>query len=115
MRVAYLTTDEVNQEVAKHYAKKVQTNLALVSLQDAPLNGEVDGVIYDLDYLPPARREAILTQLLAGPSALPVAVHSYNLGPEEIKALRRNGVGVFRRLELRLFETFLCALLRARA
>jgi hypothetical protein len=104
MLIAYLTTDEVNQDLALQLAAGCDAVLCPLSPGDMPWNGLFDAMIYDPDYLPPARWREVLAELLAEPSPGPVAVHGYNLDEREARALRQHGVLVHRRLEPELFR-----------
>src|SRR5262245_33018797 len=104
MRIAYVTTDDVNREMATQLTGAFQATLGLLSPEDELVNLPDDGVIYDLDYLPQRRRHEILAQLLANQPSLPAAVHSYNLAEEQVAGLRENGVVVSRRLGSHLFR-----------
>jgi hypothetical protein len=104
MLIAYLTTDEVNQDLAMRMAEECGTTLALLSLRDGPPDGRFAAVLYDLDFLPPLQRQEVLGELLAGPSSHPVAVHSYNLEEDQVKALAENQVLVHRHLEPEVFQ-----------
>jgi hypothetical protein len=104
MRVAYLTTDAVNQDWAVHRAAEDGVTVHPLALDDPPPDGQFDAVVYDWDYLPPQRRAQFLLGLLAGPLSCPAAVHSYNLEEDHIKALRRHGVAVSSWLESDLFQ-----------
>jgi hypothetical protein len=103
MLFAYLTLDEVCQDLAQRLAGAHGVELDVLSFRDAAPNGQFDAVLHDLDSLPADRREAILSDLLAGPAPGPVAVHSYNLRGSQIKALRTRGVLVTRRLNPQVF------------
>ncbi len=99
MRIAYVTFDPVNQDLAEQMAAARGVELYSSSGMDHFPELEFHAVIYDLDYLFPEQRRAVLDQLLAGPPGRPVAVHSFNLEEREAAGLRRNGVAVFRSLE----------------
>jgi hypothetical protein len=103
MRIAYITSDEVNRDVALRLAKACGATLYSPALGDAPPDGQFNAILYDWDYLPPQRKHDLLEVLLAGPSPCPVALHSYSLDEVHGKALRRNGVAIYRRLDLELF------------
>ena len=64
MRLAYLTTDEVNQDLAIRIAADCGTTLALLSPRDPPPNGRFDAVLYDWDFWPLHLRREVLEELL---------------------------------------------------
>jgi hypothetical protein len=92
VRVAYLTTDEVNRELALQLAAGLGVDLCVLSPGEPAGPESFAGVLYDLDYLPESRRQEILADLLAGP----VAVHGYNLDADQEGVLCENGVLVSR-------------------
>jgi hypothetical protein len=104
MRIAYLTTDEVNQELAVRLAEECGAELDLLTLRAPALDTWFDGVIYDWDYLPTWRQQEIMAELLSCPVACPTILHSYNLDAKQKENLRRNGVDVCRRLGAHLFR-----------
>ena len=112
MRIAYLTTDEVNEGRALEWARRHVITLCPLAPKDGPPDGSFDAVLCDWDYWP--GREETLKELLAGPATRPVALHSYNVGPEQAKALRRRGVAVHRHLKAALLGSLRQAVLAAR-
>ncbi len=114
MQVAYLTTDEINEDLALRMAEACDVALYAFSSRDAPANGSFDAVLYDWDCLPLPWRQQVLSELLSGPSSGWVVVHSYNLDEKHVKALRHNGVAVFQRLEPEVFRS-LCLYSSSRA
>jgi hypothetical protein len=98
IRIAYLTADEVNHTLALRMAQQCGVSL----VHDPPGCARSDGTpvarLYDLDHVSRQQKEAILTGLLSGPTAVPVAVHSYNLGEDQMASLSANGVIVARSL-----------------
>jgi hypothetical protein len=94
MWIAYLTTDEVNWNLAWQMAEDCGLSLELLSFRDPPPAGQVEAVLYDLDSFPQPERQEVLAKLLATISLSPVVVHSYHLEEEQISGLRRNGVAV---------------------
>jgi hypothetical protein len=110
VRIAYLTTDEVNEDLALRLADKCDATLYSVGLRGAPPDGEVDVVLFDWDHLPEDHREKVLARLLKGRRSSALALHSYNLEEAQVQALRKRGVAVFHRLNRRLFRRLgLCA------
>ena len=109
MRVAYLTTDEVNEHLAVTMAAACDIQLVPRAPRETPPDGEFDAVLYDWDYLPLEQRQTFRERLRAGHRPGRVIVHGYNLGKKEVAAWRQQGITVFRRLESKVFR----ALLRA--
>jgi len=99
MRIAYLSTDEVNLDLARRWASTCGCEVVPLTPRDPRPNGEYDAAIYDLDFLPPMLRQRVLTDLSRGSWHGPVAVHSYNLGAQQVRDLHVRGVHVRRRLE----------------
>jgi hypothetical protein len=104
MRIAYVSVDEVNQELALRIAERCGVALFPLSPQEPLPWDDFDAVLYDLDGLQTQQRRLILTSLTAKTPRYPVGVHSYNLGEAESKALRENGITVFRRLGRKLVQ-----------
>jgi hypothetical protein len=115
MRMAYLTTDEVNLDLAQTLAERADVCLVPLAPRDALPDGACDAVLCDLDYLPAELREEILAAALAGRPGRPLALHGYNLDGQQTAALRRNGVIVARRLEAGLFSQLRRAVKEVRA
>jgi hypothetical protein len=105
MLVAYLTNDEVNEDLAFQMADECGVTLCPLSFNCRCLGRRFDAVLFDWDSLPLPRRQGILFETLAGSSSFPVAVHSFNLEEEEVETLHQDGVAVFHRLEPALFKT----------
>jgi hypothetical protein len=105
MRIAYLTTDEVNREWAKRLADESGATLYDLTPVDGPPDSQYEALIFDLDYLPPEQRREILAGLLVHPANRPTALHSHNLDDEVVVQLRQNGVIVARRLAPMIFQT----------
>jgi hypothetical protein len=103
MRLAYLTLDEVNLELARRLAARACLRLDELTFRDGDRTGPRDGVLYDLDTLPEDYRGRLLAALAAGGRDGPVGVHGYALAPRQARALRRRGVVVARRLSRVLF------------
>jgi hypothetical protein len=111
MLIAYLSTDEVNQDLARQMADECEVTVSFVSLAETIGDGPYNALLLDLDYLPSGEQTKLLSQLLKDLVPLPVAVHSYNLKPEQVEVLRKNGVAVFRRLDLEIFQILRLAVL----
>ena len=115
MLCAYLSLDEVNQDLAATLAAGAGVEVDALTFRDAAPAGQFDAALYDLDSLPPAYRRALLADLEAGRWVEPVAVHSYNLSARQARALRRRGVIVGRQLQSKLFARLLAAVAARRA
>lgn len=98
MRFAYLTLDEVNQDLADRLAARRNIELATLDLRDSDTTERFDGIVYDLDSLPVDDRDRLIVTLTKGHVSGPIAVHSYNLTSRRKRTLRRRGVVVARRL-----------------
>src|SRR5262249_22232563 len=96
MRVAYLTTDEVNEQLAQEMAIRCGITLCSVAPKDPPPDGEYDAILYDRDSLPIARQREVMAELRAGPLPHAVALHGYNLEEVMAAALNRNTLAVYR-------------------
>jgi hypothetical protein len=115
MRVAYLTTDEVNEESALQMAQECGITLCPLAPKDGPPGHEYDAVLYDWDSWPAERRQEALAEMLAGPLPHAVALHGYNLDDGQAETLRRHTVAVYRSLRPRLFRFLRRAIVTIRA
>jgi hypothetical protein len=104
MRVAYLTTDEVNEAEARQIADKLGITLCPLAPRDGPPGNEYDAVLYDWDSWPADRRQEALAEICAGPLPHAVAVHGYNLDDDAAERLRQHTIAVYRRLQPRVFR-----------
>lgn len=84
IQIAYLTTDEVNDTLALRMARKCCVSLVCNPPGRVPTDGPLIARLHDLDHLACQQKEAILTDLLSRPAAVPVAVHSYNLEEDQV-------------------------------
>jgi hypothetical protein len=104
MRIAYLTTDEVNQHLAKEMAAACRVTLCPLAPKDPPPDKEFDAVLYDWDYWPAEKRQEVLAELRAGRLPGAVAVHGYNVEEGQAEALRGHAVAVYLGLRPELFR-----------
>ncbi len=102
MRIAYLTTDLVNENLATQMSARCGAAVDPFSPADVPPSGDYDAVICDWDFLPRAQRKQIVCQLIRN-HRNHVVVHSYNLNAKQVRALRRRRVAVYRRLKPSIF------------
>jgi len=104
MRIGYLSLDEVNQSLARQLASKIGVELHSLSFREDEPVGSCDAYLYELDCLTQLDRRELLARIVAGPAQRPAAVHSWNVSPNERRALHGKGVDVFRRLEEVVFR-----------
>jgi hypothetical protein len=104
MRIAYLTVDEVNEDLALRLAEEYGMTVCLHTFRDPPLDGQFDAVLYDWDSVPRSAQREILARLLEGPLSCPVGVHGYNVPETQEEALRKKAVVVFRALQPEVFR-----------
>jgi hypothetical protein len=105
MRIAHITTDEVNQAIALHVAERLGATVTVLGLDDRAKFVLFDAVLYDLDRIAPDHRRRILDELRSETTALPVAVYGYCLSEEQAGRLRFQGVAVAQRLHAALVRT----------
>src|SRR5260221_14507981 len=77
MHIAYVTTDEVNSDLARRWGRTCACQITVRSPRDPLPNGAYDAAIYDLDYLLSPLHEEVLTKLLSTSQPHTVAVHGY--------------------------------------
>jgi hypothetical protein len=115
MRIAYMTTDEVNQSLAAKMAAECGADLC-ARLPLAPLpDGQFHAVLYDLDDLQNHGCGELVALILGSRSTRLRAVHGYDITDEQSKALRRHGVTVGRRLRFGLIRSLCKAAQPSRA
>jgi uncharacterized RDD family membrane protein YckC len=107
MRIAYLTTDEMNHDLARRTADGCEVALEIPALAELIPEGAYDSVLVDWDYLPAGSKPFVLAALFAGYWHGPVAVHGYDLEDKVRDILRQKGVAVHRRLEPRWLTRWL--------
>jgi hypothetical protein len=110
MQFAYLTRDEVNQELALAFAAEHDVNLEVYARFDGIVGQDSDAVLCDLDSFPAEERKTNLATLAMGSKCKPIALHSYNLDDEQRRLLHHNGVLTARRLRGVLFSRLLATL-----
>ena len=109
MRIAYVSTDEVNQDLAERIAAKHGVGVCKRLPTDRKPDDQCDAVLYNLDDIPPAERSALIEGFRSGKLDHPTAVHGYDITDEEARTLSRNGVSAARRLR----SDLLCILFTA--
>src|SRR6266404_8434617 len=92
MKIAYWTTDEVNEHLATEAAARYGATLCPLSPAEASTNEPYDAVLCDWDFLPRPQRQRILSQLIRNRCGYAVVVHSYHLNDKQVRSLRRRGV-----------------------
>jgi hypothetical protein len=98
MRVAYLTTDEVNEALALEMAQACGVALEPLRPTQEPRDAAYDAVLIDWDFWPPEQRAEFFAALCDRPLPWRVAVHGYSLEDGLAEALHARGVDVHRRL-----------------
>jgi hypothetical protein len=107
MRIAYMSTDEVNQELATQMAAKSGATVCGLLPQGPPPGGLFDAVLYNLDDMPKAQRSALVARLRRGEVDHPTAVHGYDITEEQAGTLCQCGVVAARHLNVGLFRNLL--------
>jgi hypothetical protein len=115
MRIAYLTTDEVNKDLALRLAAQWDVTVCLLEPRDPPPDGQFDAVLYDWDHWPADHRPETMTGGSGDSIRYPVALHGYRLEKGQARALRRKGVLLFDRLEPKTLLDLYRAVNQARA
>jgi len=98
MRMAYLTTDEVNENLALEMSERQGVTLCPQVPKNPPPDDTFDAVLIDWDHWPSEHRAKLLAGMRDGLTGRPVAVHGYSLEDGLRAALRARGVVVRRRL-----------------
>jgi hypothetical protein len=112
MRIAYVTSDEVNQAAAVAMAELYGAAVSVLRPEDLSAPDGYDAVLYDLDGVPPREWPSLLEGLRSGPPVCPKALHGYGLTEEQAQALRLRGVAVAQRLNRALVRTLCRSVLR---
>jgi hypothetical protein len=115
MRFAYLTRDEVNQDLAQAIAAEHGVEIDMHARRDTIEGRKYDAVFCDLDSFPAEEREANIVALADDRTDQPFALHSYNLEDRHLRLLQRNGVLTGKRLGSELFSRLLAAIQRKRS
>ena len=105
MRIAHVTTDEVNQDLAFRVARSLGAVMIPLGPEATPDHVLFDAVLCDLDHVPPDRRQALLEAIRSETTALPTAVYGYCLSEDQASKLRFHGVAVARRFHTGLIRT----------
>jgi hypothetical protein len=114
MRLAYMTTDEVNRARVARMVAECGAAACTPRPGRPPRDGECDAVLYSLDDLTGDERSALIEELCGGGPDRPTAVHGYGLTDEQARALDHRGVAVARRLHPGLICGLLTAARRGR-
>jgi hypothetical protein len=115
MRIAYMTTDEVNRASAAQMAGEFGAFICALASKDSPPNDQFLAVLYDLDDTARQHRTELIAQIVSRPSTRPIAVHGYDITDEQAGTLRRHGVAVSKRLHAGLVHTLCKAAQPSRA
>jgi hypothetical protein len=109
MRIAHVTTDEVNQALAVHVARLLGADVTPIATQDIASHEQFDAVLYDLDRVASGRRQALLDKIRSEKTEVPIAVYGYCLSEDQAGKLRFHGVAVAQRLHTTLIRTLVSA------
>ena len=115
MRITYVSTDEVNQDLAARIAAKFGVGVCKRLPKDRMPDDLCDAVLYNLDDVPRAEQPAFLEWHCLGIADCPTAVHGYCITDEQAEALGRHGVAVADRLHPALLHSLCKAARRSRA
>jgi hypothetical protein len=115
MRVAYASTDEVNQALAARMADECGAIICHLRPGEMLPDGLFDAVLYNLDDLPREQRPAFLEGLCLDSPHCPTAVHGYGIAHEQAQALSRPGIFVLPRLDPALLRSLCKAARQSRA
>ena len=88
MRIAYVNTDEVNQDLAERTASEYCAAVCILVPEGPPPDGLFDAVLYNLDEVPRDQRSALLERLRQATPHRPTAVHGYDITDEPARTLR---------------------------
>jgi hypothetical protein len=110
MRLAYLTRDEVNQELALTFASEHGVELDVLARGVALKGLEYDALLYDFDSFPSEEREANLVVVASYLKNKHLAVHSYNLEKRQLRDLRGAGALTAKQLREELFGRLLATI-----
>jgi len=105
MRIAHITTDEVNQALAVQAARPFGAIVTPLGPEEMSTDVRFDAVLFDLDRVPPERRQTLVDEIRSETTALPMAVYGYCLSEEQAGKLRFRGVAVAQRLHAALIRT----------
>jgi len=112
MRIAHVTTDEVNQALALQVATPLGVTVTPLGPEEMSKHVLFDAVVYDLDRVAPDRRPALLNEIRSEKTAVPMAVYGYCLSEKQAAELRFHGVAVAQRLHSALIRTLAKAALQ---
>jgi hypothetical protein len=115
MRIAYVNTDEVNQDLAERTASEYCAAVCILVPEGPPPDGLFDAVLYNLDEVPRDQRSALLERLRQATPHRPTAVHGYVITDGQARTLRWHGVAVAQRLHPALLRSLCKAALRSHA
>ena len=98
MRITYVSTDEVNQDLADADRREVRRGICKRLPKDRKPDDLCDAILYNLDDVPRAERSALIERFRRGKPDRPTAVHGYDITDEQARTLGRNGVATAQRL-----------------
>jgi hypothetical protein len=109
MRIAHVTTDEVNLALAVQVANRLGATITALSTDHLATRELFDAVLYDLDRVSPSRRQALLDEIRSEKTGVPIGIYGYCLSEDQAGKLRFHGVAVAQRLHATLIRTLVNA------
>ena len=107
MRLASLTLDEVNQNLAQAFADEHGVSLDVQARPEGIRDGNYDAVLFDPESFPPNEHPANLKAVLDCHPNRPIAIHGYGFSADQMHDLRQRGALVARRLDAEIFARLL--------
>jgi len=103
-QVAFLSLDPVHEEHAREMAATAGVDLQVLFPTEPAHLGDCAAVICDLDSWPADGHDRWLSEMRTSRPSCRVAVVSYRMGERRARALRRQGIEVFRGLSPEVFK-----------
>jgi hypothetical protein len=112
MRIAYVSNDEVNRELAARMAAEFGAAFCTLHPHGPAPEGKFDVVLYNLDDLATHDQALLVEGLRRGAGQRPTGVHGYDVTDEQESNLKKIGVAASRRLHRDLLRGLCTAALQ---
>jgi hypothetical protein len=112
MRIAYVSNDEVNRELAARMAAELGAAFYTMHPHGPAPEENFDVVLYNLDDLATHDQAVLVEGLRRGAGQRPTGVHGYDVTDEQASNLKRIGVATSRRLHRNLLRGLCTAALQ---